>query len=301
MCVGTFQYWYHDNNCASRRIANVSDDKLLFEDELPPVWELTEFQSTNLERVFQVSVDHNAEELGHEEGQPITLQIEITGPSLWRMIPEPHWLGQLPHGPQQLHVLEDRKLGPYSRQCPIPLDLEIDMSQFFSGVNSYTRCEWVIPVRGRLHFPDATPARMCDSEDLGQLGVRKVTKADGEANLMETCICWSPKALGAFWNWLAEYHENGMFGPIALSFEPVVPGTYHVDVYKTAEDEIPEIGGDLEYIDHIKVFHDAYVSMYLRNAISLWKYQSTPSSRGRQFLKGAKLLLIGSAKAVCIV
>ncbi|TFK53006.1 hypothetical protein OE88DRAFT_1806925 [Heliocybe sulcata] len=281
--------------------SDVAYDDFLFEiaqEELPPLYSLEEFQSTDIEYVFRSCRQFGIEEPRQRLAPRKTRKIEIPEPSLFRMIPQPHYRSQLPHGPQQLQVLEAHKLLAYSQRSPVPLDPETDMSKFF-GSNALTRCAWVIPVRGRLYFPDATPARMCDIENVMQLGVRNV--ASEESGGLETCILWSPKALRAFWDWLLQYHANGAFGPIALSFKAVVPGIHYEDVYEDDEDGGSEIGECLDYIDHIKVYHDAYLSLHLRNAISLWKYQSTPSSRRRHFMRGAKLLLEGSGKAVCIV
>ncbi|EPQ51782.1 hypothetical protein GLOTRDRAFT_96049 [Gloeophyllum trabeum ATCC 11539] len=262
-------------------------------DELLEIDDLEEFQSTDLEYLLRYAVEQADRERERQARPRRRRRINAGVPSLYGLIPAPHYRGQLPHQPQQIQLLP---LKPYSRQPPIPLASDVDLSEFFHESNIYARCAWIIPVRGHPPWEGSTPARIVDSDDPRQLGVRSVETTDSETK--EPYICWNPDAVRAVWDFLLTFHQNGRFGPIGLAFEPVL------------DSETDEVSGDeLDDVDYIKVYHEAYLSMYLRNVLDLWSYtpgsnagpgaSHRPSNKIRM-MKGARLVLVKDGDGICI-
>ncbi|KAI0634112.1 hypothetical protein C8Q77DRAFT_1055171 [Trametes polyzona] len=179
----------------------------------------------------------------------------------------------------------------------------------------FARLAWVIPVRGRLPWPQATSASVAAlPREHSSTPLREPLPEAPQTGDDSTPIIWTRDALGDFWGFLKDLRHAGNMGPLSLSFHvaptPLEPSSMsqspHYGVHpqdstlgsrrsSTSEDS-PSSGGydaptaAINQSDHIKVYHDARYTKVLRNILHVWSYKK-PGIKVR-LLKGATLALM---------
>ncbi|KAJ6588536.1 hypothetical protein B0H19DRAFT_1099889 [Mycena capillaripes] len=284
-----------DNN-AKRSLPTLSEWNVDVDssDDIFDLNELEEFKSTDLTFLNLGSTPKRS----HLEGslqEPLPKRRKLDVASLRNAIPQPHVLPSMtPTSTKKSSVT------PYAKTKPIPIPPH---TLPFPDPLPYTRRSWVIPVRGSLPWCHATAAVvLLESSDAPE---PPDPNTHGQ-------IAWTVAALGSFWSFLTLIRDKGIVGPLGLSFhvsqnvssdsqptypelsgmgaQPLTPdiGTAASIVSSSRQVVLP-----LNLIDHIKVYHDATISMQLRNLLDAWAFEYGESGTPKiRLLKGSRLVLL---------
>ncbi|KAJ7594268.1 hypothetical protein C8J56DRAFT_1121616 [Mycena floridula] len=208
-------------------------------DEIFALKDLEEFESTDLSHL-----------LPENSKQLYLLPIDEFIPTPHNILPKQVWL----------EVKISPKISPYT-SIPIPIPPN-DASVL--NPPAFTRQTWIIPIRGNIPWEHCTPAVVLDPS----------TETDpmrtNSSGLQP--ITWTQACLLEFWTFLLDLAKESSFGPIGISFHEA----YLCDVEAT-ETEAPKPVG-LNYIDHFRIYHEAVVSMHLRNIFDLWDFDTLASA-----------------------
>lgn len=182
-------------------------------------------------------------------------------------------------------------------------------SDEISWKSPYSRCAWIIPVRGTIPWHHATSGILLDTSS--------VPSAPSHADVVANSpITWTRASVAAFWAFLLELRQHGTYGSIGLSFNAAPARIMHPERSSSGTSSLPvsssrvpvdshsDIGlrererprTQLHLMDHIKIYHAGSSSMYLRNALDLWEFVSseTENSAGKaiRVLSQARLILV---------
>ncbi|KLO07832.1 hypothetical protein SCHPADRAFT_944947 [Schizopora paradoxa] len=261
-------------------------------DELANPDELKEFVSTDLSDVFLASspseealtIDrkgkrkatatlegHNSPRTRETHSKRAKLDL-VLAPKQYHYYPYP-----LVRKSLDMKIVVER-VPTYKKSLPIYLhpNSENDVKKYLG--EPFATSAWLIPIRGRLPWPDASAGKVVEEQEL---------KED------EQPVVWTTTGLKKFWEFLVMIYEQQKVGPMSLSLH-IARGS--------SETHSDEIGGVLDQ-DHIKVRHDASLAMNIRTILDIWKYEASPSegdndvnhaSQPRKIrpLRGAKLVLV---------
>lgn len=181
--------------------------------------------------------------------------------------------------------------------------------------DEFVRLSWIIPIRGSLRPHDITPASLLE-EGL---------PADGTS----AEIGWTRPSVANFWSFLKETIQQGAYGEVSLSFQPVTtsqplsrpafstttpenpsnPGSNSTTSTSTATLSSTVASPDsfhisLRITDHIKIYCDALWVMGIRRAIEEWKFawsEVQGEERNIQILRDVKLVLVDGRNSPVLV
>ncbi|KAJ6511441.1 hypothetical protein C8R47DRAFT_1003132 [Mycena vitilis] len=261
--------------------------------------ELEEFESTDLAFLNFGNTAKRSQSEGSFE-QPSSKRRKLDLASLRNVIPQPHVLPST-----TIAAAKKSSVAPYSRYKPIPISPhEIPLP----NPPPYTRRSWVIPVRGSLPWRHATSAVvLSDSSDLPQ---------PPDPDTHEE-IAWTTPALSSLWEFLIMLRDRSVVGPLGLSFHvsPHVSSnsqpTYSEMSGMGAQPFTPDFRAavsmvssrqvviPLTFIDHIKVYHDAAISMQLRALLDAWAFEL--GELKIRLLKDSRLVLLDERSKGIIV
>lgn len=154
------------------------------------------------------------------------------------------------------------------------------------GLTEWDRCTWLIPIRGKLPWPESTSAALPGSSQIIPI------PPNPEFNK----ITWTQRAISQFWSFLLKIREAGTLGPFGLSFHP--PPS-HFDPEKSSKSKPTQMNTyvastsvvSLSAVDHIKIYHDWPRSLQIRTIIDAWQFENDEGKKIR-LLVGAKLALL---------
>ena len=136
----------------------------------------------------------------------------------------------------------------------------------------FARFAWVIVIRGAGPWEGASSGAFCEDSELPFAAI------DNE-------IKWSEKSLREFWDYLGQVRTADQVGNISLAFNA---SSNDSDAPMTDELELDDC-------DHIKVYHDAALSLYVRHVLHAWAYTREmfgTMKRKKMPLRGARLTLV---------
>ncbi|KAG6818793.1 hypothetical protein H0H93_001603 [Arthromyces matolae] len=267
--------------------------------------ELEEFEVTDLEYIF------------------IEPPLQVDAGPLHRVIAQPHFY------PSPTPTLSKPvKQYPYDKALPSLIPPRTEPFSPLEPQYRYSRCAWLVPIRGKPPWHQCTSATILDSSLDYTLKQKEIEHRNEE-------IIWTHDSLRDFWNFLLTLRTKGVSGAIGLSFHASRPSRhsaitqslhthsnttsipysqyYHeqdVTPFLAKFDSIPSPANSpsqslhfntntnprivLSTLDHIKIYHEARYTMHLRNFLHLWSH-ACPGSSGnlkRRVLKGATLALL---------
>ncbi|EIM86501.1 uncharacterized protein STEHIDRAFT_139371 [Stereum hirsutum FP-91666 SS1] len=180
--------------------------------------------------------------------------------------------------------------------------------------DEFVRLSWIIPIRGSIQPHDLTPASLLE-EGL---------PADGTS----AEIGWTRPSVANFWSFLKETIQQGAYGEVSLSFQPVAtlqppsrpvlsttsespsnPVSNSTTSTSTATLSSTVASPDpfhmsLRITDHIKIYCDALWVMAIRRAIEEWKFawsEVQGEERDIQVLRDVKLVLVDGRNSPVLV
>ncbi|KAK7028152.1 hypothetical protein VNI00_014967 [Paramarasmius palmivorus] len=266
------------------------------DDEVFYMENLSEFESTSLDDLEHIM---NASSLDKRSRSPVTEEPskrqKLDVMPLDEVIPEPHIL---PSGDAKAPDLT--KLAAYTKNVPLsipPYTLPV------STPSSYSRRAWLIPVRGVLPWDAATSAVVLDPDISPQTPLPR-------GSLPSEPIVWTHTALLSFWNYLVSFRQKARFGALGLSFMtpesrrlPSLNANLHLDLSDDDSEEVARLlernrevqnrdQHPLTSLDYIKVYHNAEVSMHVRNGIDVFRFKPSSSNQKIKLMEGARLVLV---------
>ncbi|KAF9467702.1 hypothetical protein BDZ94DRAFT_1305320 [Collybia nuda] len=240
------------------------------------------------------------------------LKLNLDLEPLHNVVPQPHI-----HPSLHTTLSKSIKVLPYKRRKPIPIPPH---TLPLPSPSPYARSAWVVPIRGSLPWEGCTSAVILDSS-----GILPYPSQQSEEP-----IVWTHSSLVSFWAFLLNLRTACNVGPIGLSFHtsrplfpqggssynlvPPISGSENQMVYElhttanTRSTASPTPSRPpLSNVDYIKIYHEAPLAMYVRNALHVWAYQSDTSTDTKithekiRILKGARLVLVDErAKGILI-
>jgi len=162
-----------------------------------------------------------------------------------------------------------------------PYELPLDSS------NEYSRCAWVIPVRGQLPWSESSSAVLLDSPQ----------DPPAPPNTQMNEFTWTTSSVRKFWEFLIGIREARNIGSLGISFhaarslssspERSSRATRNVTT-NTTDADLCEVS--ISSVGHFKIYHDWPRSSQLRNVLHAWSFESE-GCKYRLFV-GAKLVLL---------
>lgn len=152
--------------------------------------------------------------------------------------------------------------------------------------DEYSRCAWIIPVRGQLPWSESSSAVLLDSP--------RDPPAPPNTQLNE--FTWTTSAVSKFWKFLVGIREAGNLGSLGISFHAVLSPDRSSRAVKNVTTDTVDAGlhkvslVSISSVDHFKIYHDWPRSSQLRNIFHAWSFESE-EYRIRLFV-GAKLVLL---------
>ena len=174
-------------------------------------------------------------------------------------------------------------IAPYRKSKPTmiaPYKLPLD------SFDEYSRCAWIIPVRGQLPWSESSSAVLLDSP--------RDPPAPPNTQLNE--FTWTTSAVSKFWKFLVGIREAGNLGSLGISFHAVLSPDRSSRAVKNVTTDTVDAGlhkvslVSISSVDHFKIYHDWPRSSQLRNIFHAWSFESE-EYRIRLFV-GAKLVLL---------
>ncbi|KAI0699225.1 hypothetical protein BC835DRAFT_582261 [Cytidiella melzeri] len=182
----------------------------------------------------------------------------------------------------------------------------------------YSRCAWIIPVRGAPPFPGCTPASVLDytrHSEPSSLDLYDVLLPSGPTSKVvhqdsPGTITWTADAIRSLWKFLCSVRDAGHIGAVALSFQCANFFSASLDqslgqVFAQSQGRDMDSGGKsgstakgLRGLDYIKVYVDAPHAPGMRDVLHAWHYECLlPTQLGGdvarlRLLRGARLLLV---------
>lgn len=167
----------------------------------------------------------------------------------------------------------------FAKAAITPIDPHTTSSLRELDTDPYARYAWIIPIRGTLPWRECSDAQLDEPRRSNVINHRHSAK-----------IPWTRDSLSAFWTFLIAFREAGTAGPLSLSlylapsphsqmlfthtFE--AHGQRHSDPQGAAESHgsgaARRMLDGLPSIDHIKIYHDAPYTRYIRNVLNAWAY-----------------------------
>ncbi|KAJ3561684.1 hypothetical protein NP233_g10044 [Leucocoprinus birnbaumii] len=255
-------------------------DSSLDENEVYCLKDLVEFSTSDfsLRELIPVSTDR--------EGNLSEGNKKLAHGPLNHLIPQPHIL--VPPNPRassrQANITQYHR---FKKSEPIPIS---PYALPFNDFDEYDRVGWIIPVRGKLPWPEATSAVLLDSIQALPSNPRKSQTKELE---------WTAAAITKFWEFLLQLRNARNLGPLGISFHavpsPSVDGSVRVsrtagtDTIHTARSS-QLLSFSISSVDHIKIYHDWSQYSQLRNILDAWAFE--PQSHKIRLLLGAKLVLM---------
>ncbi|KAL0576114.1 hypothetical protein V5O48_005861 [Marasmius crinis-equi] len=269
--------------------------------------DLSEFQSTNIDDIF------NVEDAAPDVGESVRSEIEGTLPEehldrspLYKIFPQPHF-----HTFGDAEVNIPSELRPYTTTEPISIPPHtLDTLSSFPN----RRRAWLVPVRGVLPWEGTTQATVLDPN----ISPQRPRSPNPETALP---IVWTHASLLALWTSLLGLNGIGRIG-IAFtaagseslqllnpSLRPLMhpPDTGDRDDESAAsrsrdrrssQNNRPVNRNPLDSVDYIKVYHSSQVSMHLRAVLDLFTFEidggdaDANKEMAIRVLKGARLTLM---------
>ncbi|KAF5377052.1 hypothetical protein D9757_007749 [Collybiopsis confluens] len=171
---------------------------------------------------------------------------------LQRVIPQPHILvSKTMTKPDFLAT----KL--YTRNEPVFLSPQAG----FDDSHRFSRRAWIVPIRGS--FPSSWT-------ELGASSALVLDPCDPCSSChlptdhkIKPVVRWSHTALIRFWEYLMRLRDLQSFGGLGISFHPAPADRRGSE---------PSTSHSLKSCDYFKVYHDASISMHLRQALDLFAF-----------------------------
>ncbi|KAF7762503.1 hypothetical protein Agabi119p4_9096 [Agaricus bisporus var. burnettii] len=171
--------------------------------EIFRVAELTEFSSTEFFSATKISISRPRSPL--PENVPAKKR-KLNRESLYRLIPQPHFFPS----PNRVSS-KQTEFRPFKKTNPKFISPYLSFPAFLE----WDRCTWIIPIYGRLPWPESTSATLLDQTPGDPAG------PSPEANE----IAWTAEAVLQLWAFLLDLRTAGKLGPLALSFQLASQGT----------------------------------------------------------------------------
>ncbi|KAH8112283.1 hypothetical protein DFH11DRAFT_518266 [Phellopilus nigrolimitatus] len=211
-----------------------------------------------------------------DEEQGVDLQREkkrrrIESASLYDLIPQPHHHPHPAVAPgQSLDTDIMKRFLPYSKA---PFFASTRYSTEEVGLyfkDPFARSAWIVPVRGKLPWIDASHARLLDT--LGSAS---------EANRQS--INWTPFLLRNFWQDLLEIRNRRVLGAFSFSFhvgaaekEGQISKHTFFDRTDSRRTKVPPLADpptpvNLAQCTYIKIYHDVRYALYVRSVLDAWR------------------------------
>ncbi|XP_006455298.1 hypothetical protein AGABI2DRAFT_121227 [Agaricus bisporus var. bisporus H97] len=263
--------------------------------EIFRVAELTEFSSTEFFSATKISISRPRSPL--PENVPAKKR-KLNRESLYRLIPQVNWSflrpckcakSNQPHffpSPNRVSS-KQTEFRPFKKTNPKFISPYLSFPAFLE----WDRCTWIIPIYGRLPWPESTSAMLLDQTP------GDPASPSPEANE----IAWTAEAVLQLWAFLLDLRTAGKLGPLALSFQLASQGTTestrsrtlltdsHIQTHMS--NPYPATSSlSISDVDHIRVYHDGPKCLGLRTVLDAWKFKN--NGRGTRLLVGAKLVLL---------
>jgi hypothetical protein len=164
--------------------------------------------------------------------------------------------------------------------------------------SEFGRRTWVIPVRGATPWIPSTPGAILEPLETSNSSSESISSPSAPLALLPVPanesenhpLLWTHDSLQAFWSFLCSLREKLSMGPLGLSFNMAkashgrpflrvhyiefdVDGLCTPSVY-TENESRP---ASLDAIDYIKIYHNASVTMLLRNVLDSWSFETIPA------------------------
>ncbi|KAJ7481718.1 hypothetical protein FB451DRAFT_1030618 [Mycena latifolia] len=260
-------------------------------DDLFDINELEEFKNTDLSFLMLGAAKRSHSEEPVDDAEPPLKRRKLDVGSLGDIVPQPHVL------PSAASTSAKTKSVPvYSKSKPIPI---APHTLPLPDTPPYSRRSWVIPVRGVLPWRHATSAvLLLDSTDPPEPPVLKTQE-----------IVWTAPALSSFWSFLLyirDIHALGLSFHVSQYFSSNSQPTYSeisgmgAQPLSLNSGAAPMVSSShqglgtvpLNFLDHIKVYHDAANSMRIRNILDAWAFEPGKAQQKIRLLKGARFVLL---------
>ncbi|THH01082.1 hypothetical protein EW145_g6982 [Phellinidium pouzarii] len=163
-----------------------------------------------------------------------------------------------------------RRFPPYSKApfvCIVPYSRKA-AATYFKDV--YARSAWVIPVKGKLPWKDASQAQLEDS----LTSVSLMT-----SGVLGVPIRWTAVLIGKFWDDLLEIRKRHVLGAISISYhvgsreelqEQITKTTFTTRIKEPLPVD-PPTPTHLSQCTYIKIYHDVRYALYVRSVLDVWK------------------------------
>ena len=175
-------------------------------------------------------------------------------------------------------------IAPYRKSKPTmiaPYELPLD------SFDEYSRCAWVIPVRGQLPWPESSSAVLLDSPQ----------DPPAPSNTQMNEFTWTTSSVRKFWEFLIGIREARNIGSLGISFHAAPSSSPFPERSSRATRNVTTNTTDIglcevymSSVDHFKIYHDWPRSSQLRNVLHAWSFESK-GNKYRLFV-GAKLVLL---------
>ncbi|KAF4612859.1 hypothetical protein D9613_011156 [Agrocybe pediades] len=149
--------------------------------------------------------------------------------------------------------------------------------------SSDVRVAWIVPIRGKLPWDNATSADFLEKNDA------PIPSTDPSSAGQ---ILWTQASLRKFWEFLLDLRKARSLGLLAISFH-AARQPKQSNAWSSTSINPSAVG--LSGLDYMKVYHDAPNTLFVRNALDLWQYLYQDESRQVKkirMLKGSKLVLL---------
>jgi hypothetical protein len=160
--------------------------------------------------------------------------------------------------------------------------------------DEWTRCTWVIPIRGKLPWPEPTSSVLLESCD--DLPTPPTTHANE--------LVWTSTSITKLWKFLVDLREASHLGPLGLSYHPALSQSLDEKLSRLSRTVQTQTDGEtrrsvvsmsssyisLVTVDHIRIYHDWSRTFHLRTVLDSWYFVSGEDKI--RLLVGARLVLL---------
>ncbi|KAF5348886.1 hypothetical protein D9756_009799 [Leucocoprinus leucothites] len=204
------------------------------------------------------------------EGTHPTKKRKLDHRPLNHVVPHPHILVPLLPRVSSRQI----KIPSYRKSNPImisPYKLPLN------DLDEHDRCSWIIPIRGKLLWPESTSGVLLDP----------VQDLPASPTITQTNeIAWTTAAIIKFWEFLIGLRDAGNLGPLGLSFHtvpsPFVEKSIRVSMTIPTDAADTSVSGgsassssvSISSVDHFKIYHDWPRSLQLRHIFHAWSFEA---------------------------
>jgi len=162
-----------------------------------------------------------------------------------------------------------------------------------NSFNEYSRCAWVIPVRGQLPWSGSSSAVLLDSPQ----------DPPAPPNTQINEFTWTTSSVKKFWEFLIGIREARNIGPLGISFHAAPSFDRSSRATRNVTTNATDAGLceiSMSTVDHFKIYHDWPRSSQLRNVLHAWSFESE-GYRCRLFVGARLVLLDNKSRGVMIL